>query len=249
MNRSPLFLALLVTGLAGTTPTLAAKPDPVLAPAAVTPEEVGDAGSFGKNMKWLGLASGFVQLLDTCTPLPGDPAPENCIEVNPAPAITTFNLSNLDSVTLPGRSTDTLICHWQTPIVSYNAVNPTGAPSNFQLRVTPFYRIQSEVLADPTLIDPNTGLPFGGVLELALTSISKSAQMAPGEFGSEFITGTRMCIGGLVSKDSLISNYGLTEAQANRFFRRPITISLGIRGQSRLVDGASINIGTRFAGD
>jgi hypothetical protein len=249
MNRSSLFVALLAAGAAATAPALAAKPDPVLAPAAVTTEEVGDAGSFGKNMKWLGLASGYVQLLDTCTPLPGDPAPENCIEVNPAPAVTTFNLSNLDSVTLPGRSTETLICHWQTPIVSYSAVNPTASPASLQLRVTPVYRIQSDVLNDPALIDPGTGLPFGGVLELALTSINLSTQMQPGDFEFETITGTRMCIGGLVSKQSLVDTYGLTEAQANRFFRRPITISLGIRGQSRLVDGATINIGTRFVGD
>lgn len=249
MNRSSLFVALLAAGAAATAPALAAKPDPVLAPAAVTTEEVGDAGSFGKNVKWLGLASGYVQLLDTCTPLPGDPAPENCIEVNPAPAVTTFNLSNLDSVTLPGRSTETLICHWQTPIVSYSAVNPTASPASLQLRVTPVYRIQSDVLNDPALIDPNTGLPFGGVLELALTSINLSSQMQPGDFEFETITGTRMCIGGLVSKESLVGTYGLTEAQANRFFRRPITISLGIRGQSRLVDGATINIGTRFVGD
>jgi hypothetical protein len=249
MNRSSLFVALLAAGAAAATPALAAKPDPVLAPAAVTTEEVGDAGSFGKNLKWLGLASGFVQLLDTCTPAPGDPAPENCIEVNPAPAVTTFNLSNLDSVTLPGRSTDTLICHWQTPIVSYSAANTTGASASFQFRVTPVYRIQSEVLNDPALIDPTTGLPFGGVLELALTSINLSSQMQPGDFEFETITGTRMCIGGLVSKESLVGTYGLTEAQANRFFRRPITISLGIRGQSRLVDGATINVGTRFVGD
>lgn len=247
MKRSSLFLALLATGLA--TPALAAKPDPVLAPAAVTTEEVGDAGSFGKNVKWLGLASGFVQLLDTCTPAPGEPAPLNCIEVNPAPAVTTFNLGNLDSVTLPGRSAETLICHWQTPIVNYSAANTTASSSVFQLRVTPVYRIQSEVLNDPSLIDPSTGLPFGGALELALTSINLSSQMAPGDFEFETITGTRMCIGGLVSKDSLVGTYGLSEAQANRFFRRPITISLGIRGQSRLVDGATINVGTRFVGD
>lgn len=249
MNRPPLFLALLATALAGTAPALAGKPGPIAAPAAVTTEEVGDADSFGRNVKWLGLASAFVQLSDTCTPAPGDPPPENCVVVNPAPAATNFHVPDLDSVTLPPRSTQSLICHWQTPIVSYSAQNPTGAPASFSLRVAPVYRIENEVLNEPGLIDPNTGLPYGGVIELALTSINKSSTLAAGDFEFESITGTRMCIGGLISKANLIAAYGLSEAQATRFFRRETTIRVGLRGQARLVENANINIGTRFVGD
>lgn len=247
MNRLPLFVALLATGLAGTTPVLAAKP--VAAPSAVTTEEVGDAGSFGRNVKWLGLASAFLQLSDSCTPAPGDPPLENCIVLNPAPAATSFNFPDLDRVTLPPRSSESLICHWQTPIVSYNASNPTGAPASFSLRVTAVYRIENEVLDEPGLTDPNTGLPLGGAIELPLTSIFEAGSMDPGEFDSEFITGTRMCIGGLVSRDSLVGNYGLSEAQARRFFNRQTTIRLGLSGQARLVENASLNLGTRFVGD
>jgi len=246
MNRPALLLALLATGLA---PAHAAKPDPAPAPAAVTAEDVGDADSFGKNVKWLGLLSGFVQLQESCTPAPGDPPLENCIELNPAPAATSFNLVDVDRVVLPARSTDTLICHWQTPIVGYSAANTTGAPEQFSLRVTPTYRIENEVLNDPALTDPNTGLPLAGTIVLPLTSINQSSQMAPGGSGFEVITGTRMCIGGLVTRDSLIRTYGLSEAQATRFFRRETTIRLDLVGQTRLVDSANINVGTRFVGD
>ena len=249
MNRPSLFLALLATGLAGSAPALAAKPGPVLAPAAVTTEEVGDAGSFGKNVKWLGLVSGFVQLQESCTPAPGDPPPTNCVEVNAAPAPTSFNLVDVDRITLPPGSTETLLCHWQTPIVSYSAFNPTGGPAMFSLRVTPTYRIENEVLNDPALVDPGSGLPLAGAIVLPLTSINRSSQMDPGDSEFESITGTRMCIGGLISRESLIGNYGLSEAQARRFFRRETTIRLDLVGQARLVDSASINIGTRFVGD
>lgn len=249
MNRSSLFLALLATSVAGLAPAHAAKPEPVLAPAAVTTEEVGDAGSFGKNIKWLGLLSGFVQLQESCTPAPGDPPLENCIEVNPAPATTSFNLVDVDRVVLPPRSTETIICHWQTPIVSYSAGNDTGAPAQFSVRVTPTYRIENEVLNDPALLDPNTGLPLAGSIVLPLTSINHSAQMAPGDSEFEVITGTRMCIGGLVTRDSLINTYGLSETQATRFFRRTTTIRLDLVGHTRLVDSANINVGTRFVGD
>ena len=249
MNRSPLFLALLGTALAGTASAAKPDPEPALVAAAVTPEEVGDANSFGKNVKWLGLLSGYVQLQESCTPAAGDPPLENCIEVNPAPTPTSFNLVDVDRVILPGRSTETLICHWQTPIVSYSANNSTAGPAQFSLRVTPTYRIENDVLNDPALLDPNTGLPFAGAIVLPLTSINRSARMDPGEFEFESITGTRMCIGGLITRESLINTYGLTPAQAKRFFRRTTTIRLDLVGQARLVDSANINIGTRFVGD
>ena len=62
-------------------------------------------------------------------------------------------------------------------------------------------------------------------------------------------TGTRSCIAGLVSRRSLIETHGLSEAQADRFFREPITIRMDISGQVQRVESASIIYGTRFTGD
>jgi hypothetical protein len=272
MTRSTLFLAVLASCLA--VPALAedsfrspavaeskaagkmaaARADRVaksgaVTAAAVTVEEVGDANSFGKPVKWLGLMSGFVSLSSDCTPPAGEPADPNCITLNPAPAATPFNAVDLASITLPGKSAETLLCHWQTPLVSYSLSNDTLAAQVANFRATPRYRIESEVLDDPALINPGTGLPFGGSFEVALTSFNKSKVIEPGYFESETLSGTRMCIGGLVSKAALIDQYGLTEAQAKRFFRKPITITLGISGQARMVNGASINFGTRITGD
>jgi hypothetical protein len=99
------------------------------------------------------------------------------------------------------------------------------------------------------LSDPNTGVPYDGAIELGLTGIFTSQTLQPGESLQDLDTGTRACIAGLVSKQNLIGTYGLTEAQADRFFRRPVTIRFGLRGSARLVEDAAINVGTRFYGD
>lgn len=217
--------------------------------AAVTPEEVGDADSFGRNVKWLGLLSAYVYLAEDCTPAPGDPVDPRCITVNPAPAATVINAPDLATITLPGRSAETLLCHWQTPIVQVSFANFTVNPGNYQFRVTPTYRFESEVLDDPTLIDPATGLPFGGQINTGLSAINQSGSIEPGEHRFESITGTRMCIGGIITKANLMNQYGLSEAQARKFFKKPITITIGLTGNARMVDGANINFGTRFTGD
>jgi len=275
MYRNPLFIAFALAALAA--PAAQADPDsrfhspPVaeslkagklaaaradfeakagkITAAAVTQAEVGDADSFGRNVKWLGLVAGSISLQTDCTPPMGSPPNPNCITVGPAPNLTSFNVANLGSITLPGKSSRSLLCHWQTPIVYYFASNNTGAPQSLQLSATPVYRIESEVLNDPGLINPGTGLPYGGVIQTGLTAIIKSHTLGAGEFETELDTGTRMCIASIISKHSLINAYGLSPAQANEFFKKPITITLGISGQSRMIESASIYFGTRFVGD
>ena len=220
-----------------------------IAPTALTIEEVGDPDTFGKPLKWLGLVSINLLLTDNCSPVAGEPALENCIQLAPAPAATPINAPDLASITLPGRSAETLLCHWQTPIVSYSLANYTGAPAQYAFRLSPTYRFESEVLDDPALINPATGLPFGGSLSTTLTSVNRFGTLQPDDYEVQYESGTRMCIGGVLSQRSLVQQWGLTEAQARRFFRRPITIVMGLSGNARLVESASINFGTRFIGD
>jgi hypothetical protein len=252
MIRIPLYTLLLATLLptahaedfmprarSGDARQAAARPAPLGAP--VTPEQVGDAGSFGRDMHWLGLLDGNVNLAQDCSGAAGA-----CQVLAPG-GFTTFDFADLGSVALPARSTHSLICHWQTPIVFYSAHNPGGAPQEFNFRVTPYYTIESEVLDGPS--DPNTGVPYGGEIELPLTGIFTAQTLAPGASISDVATGTRACIGGLVSAQSLQSQWGLTAAQADDFFRGPVTIRMGIRGNAQMLEDASIYIGTRFVGD
>jgi len=171
------------------------------------------------------------------------------VTLNPAPQLTTFSLANLDSITLPRRSSHSLLCHWRTPVAVYFANNSTGTRQQTRFQVFPVYRIESDVLNDPALVEPGTGLPLGGVIELPLTAINIMQGIEPGETQREDFRGTRSCIAGLISKASLMENYGLSDAQVRDFFRNPITISMGLEGLSQMVDFASINFGTRIMGD
>ena len=118
MIRKSLFALLIATALpsAYAAPGAPAADKPVV-PLAVTTEEVGDADSFGRGVVWLGLVSGYGRLSTDCSADPADTTP--CQTISAAPATTTFDFSDLDVLVLPARSTRSLICQSQTPIVSW----------------------------------------------------------------------------------------------------------------------------------
>lgn len=220
--------------------------DPAAAKAAPTAAEVGDADSFDRKLNWLGLLSSYIYLQTDCV-VPGEPLDPRCVQLNPSPDFTSFQAPDLASITLPGKSTNSLVCHWQTPIVSVGFANFTAATEQYRFQVFPMYRIESEVLLG--LSDPNTGTPYNGAIEVGIGAINVSGSISPGEYNVEQFTFTRACIGGLVSKQSLVNGYGLTESQAKQFFKKPITITMSLNGNARMVDAANINFGTRFVGD
>lgn len=240
------FVALL------TVAAYVAAPASVIA-APLTDADVGDADSFGKKVVWIGLVqTGVVVLAEDCTPDPDFPPGPNdqCVTLSAAPASTSFSYPDLGHVTLPGKSTDTLICHWVTPLVSYGFHNTTGAAAlaRFTLRAT--YRLESAVLANPALMNPLTGLPFNGGIDIpGLPTYRNHQTIADGATQSHIIQSTRTCIEGMISKSTLVNTYGLTEAQAKSFFANPVTIRAGVSGDAALVSGASIIVGTRFTGD
>jgi hypothetical protein len=105
------------------------------------------------------------------------------------------------------------------------------------------------VLDDPALIDPGTGLPFGGVLTVGLSTFHSTHTLQPGELDSKTLFLSRACIAGVVNKRALVENYGLSEAQAKEFFKKPMTLSLGSRGSVGLAEAASYFYGLRLYGD
>lgn len=227
----------------------------VHAKAGPTDAEVGDSESFGKNVKWIGLLqTGNVSLQTDCTPVPGDPPPgpdDRCVTLNPAPAITTFDLPDIGRIKLPGRSTNSLLCHWLSPIALYTMQNTTGAfAPNATFTLAPYIVVENPVLADPSLIDPSTGLPFGGRLETSFAATYRdSMSMQPGERQSRRWSESRTCIAGFISKKNLVEGLGLTDAQARNFFRSDMTLRFGLRGTAQLVTNASLIYGLRVMGD
>ena len=217
--------------------------------AAPTVEQVGDADSFGRNIVWLGLASTFINLSDTCPTDPENPD-ELCQVLAPAPALTSFNFQDAARLTLPGKSTHSLLCYWFSPVLTVNYANVGATRALGRFRYTPTLTVENPVLADPALIDPTTGAPFGGKLLTSMTS-SESYQV-PLEPGVSFTERTRdsaVCMAGLLTRRSLVDNYGLTEAQAKEFFKQPTTIRMNVSGSAQNVGFASLVFGLRVVGD
>ena len=220
--------------------------------AAAVGSEVGDPDSFGRNVRFIGtLQSGTVTLANDCTPDPSfPPGPDDhCQVLNAAPSSTAFTIPDVGRVVIPGKSAHSVFCHWQTPFVVYQFSNFTGAyQPNARFIVTPSYTIQNPVLNDPALIDPATGLPFGGQFEIALSGIRHSRSLQPGELQTERENATRVCLGGMVSKQMLVG-MGLTSAQADKFFKKDTVVTMNLQGSASMVEFASIIYGVRFVGD
>jgi hypothetical protein len=220
------------------------------APATTT---VGDTDSFGRYVKYIGLMStGFILVQSDCSVAATGPlGPEDhCVVTNPAPANTSFTIPDVARMIIPGKSTNSLFCHTQTPVVTYAFANNTGVyQPNARFALTPSYTIQNAVLNDPSMIDPTTGLPFNGQLKLSLAGIRHGRSLQPGENQIERDNNTRACISGLVSKANLVDSFGLTAVQAANFFKNDSIITMSLTGQAAMVDFAAINYGTRFYGD
>ena len=226
---------------------ITAKVAPPLYP--VTEDEVYDVDSFGRNVRWLGLTSAWVTLTPAC-PKPTRPD-EHCQNINTTPGATTvFDFQDAARIKLPKYATNSLLCYWFSPLLTVQYSNPTASRVLGRLSYSPTLTLESDVLNDPALIDPTTGLPFGGKLQTGMTS--SELFEVPLEAGVTFTERTRdstVCMAGLISHKALINSYGLSEAQADDFFSGPITVRLNVRGNVRYVSDASFVFGLRLVGD
>ena len=216
--------------------------------AGVTEESVGDPYSFGRAKTYLGVVQVHsVALRNDCT---GYPPEGNCVELLPAPAATTVDEMDLGTIELPGKATKSLLCFTFTPFANWQWTNDTGARQIAEMGLSPRVRIESEVLDDPSLIDPNTGLPFNGVLlDSTVSTFYQSRTIDPGEVDYQFNATTRSCTAGLVNVRFLRDSYGLSPKQIDQFFRHPITVTFGVWGRVSMVDSGSYSVGVRLYGD
>lgn len=217
--------------------------------AAPSQDDVGDVDSFGRALVWLGVAQGDIDLSAACPPDDGDPT-THCADLNPAPALTSFAFDDIAHLTLPGKSANSLLCYWFSPLLSVDYFNPGAASDVGLLSYSPTLTVESEVLDDPALVDPTTGAPFDGKLTTSMTSSEHfEVPLSPGQQQFERSRDSAVCIAGLLSKRALVDTYGLTDAQAKQVFKKPITIRLNVSGSARLVDEANLVFGLRIVGD
>lgn len=216
--------------------------------AAPTLDAVGDVDSFGRALRWLGVTQMNITLSDSCPPPGGDDSA--CAVLNPAPATTAFDFEDVARITLPGKAANSLLCHWLSPFLDIGYANPTAAAAVARLTYQPTLTVESEVLDDPALIDPTTGLPFGGRLLTGMTASERfEMPLDAGQVIGERTRDSAVCIAGFLNRRALVQNYGLTEAQAKQFFKQPITVRMNISGSARYVSNANLIFGLRIVGD
>ena len=214
-------------------------------PASPMPDGTGDPDSFGRSVQWLGLTDGEVDLLDDCT---GDTFA--CQTLTPAPGVTNFSYSDLGHITLPARAAHSLLCYWFSPFLTISYGNDSAASVVARLNYTPTVTIENPLLDDPSLIDPTTGLPFGGQLLTGMTSAQAFEIPLPAATHiTERTRDSAVCIAGLISRDTLVRLFGLSDAQARDFFRHDMTLRLNVSGSAQYVDAATLYFGWRLVGD
>lgn len=233
---------------------IAPKRAPIMAAAAppiypVTVDDVYDVDSFGRYVKWLGLASAFVNIQTGCEK-PTSPD-EYCQEMNPTVgAVTSFAFNDAARIKLPKYATNSLLCYWFSPVLTFTWSNPTATRATGRLRYTPTLTIENPVLADPALIDPTTGAPFGGQLLTSMTSSERFEEsLEPGVTLNERARDSTVCMAGFISRRALIETYGLSETQADDFFASPTTIRLNVSGSTQYIGNASFVFALRVVGD
>ena len=109
------------------------------------------------------------------------------------------------------------------------------------------WRIESEVLNDPTLINQGTGLPFNGFIENGSNLATENFSIEAGAERDIQVFYTRTCNAGHLTRSGLVE-MGLTEAQAREVFRKPITLRFGA-GISVSWGNAFMTPGFRIFGD
>jgi hypothetical protein len=183
--------------------------------------------------------------------------PNQCVIVPSADpgGVTSFSFPDLGSISIPARSTKTII--WPVFVLNtnYTLSNTNGSPLPGIFRTWIDFTIESDVLKDPSLIDPNSGLPYNGRLATNFKDVYGEARsLAPGEFDSKFLRAGSTGLGAFST--SLLEDPGSQNLPANvvrELFASPMTIRFGLEGFVRLIDPDSHSavtfVGVRLFGD
>lgn len=217
--------------------------------APPTAEDVGDVGSFGHNAQYMGAASGFINLTASCPPDPS-PTPNNqCFNLAPAPAQTNFDAQDILRIKLPKKATRTIIYPALNFFINYQLENTTGV---FQpqgvFSYTALLTVESDVLLDPSIIDPQTGLPANGKLVNQFSYIYRDDRSMDTN-DRQRLRETLVRVGNAgINKDALVAQ-GLAPGVVDDLFKSAMTIRMSVTGTARLVTDASITCNMRLFGD
>lgn len=246
INKTLKLFALVISTLALVGGLRAAPP---------TVGDVGDVDSFGSNAKYMGAASGFITLSPACTPAPTPVPPataddNQCFNLSLAPATTTFSAQDICRINLPKNSTTDLIYPVLTFFTNYQLQNSTGvAQPQAIFLYSASLTLVSAVLNDPSIIDPNTGLPANGQLIFVFSpnQFRVDRSLAVGERVRNRLDYSRAGNAG-INKATLLSE-GFSQHVVNEIFNKPMTIRMDVTGTAQFVTDATITCNMRLFGD
>lgn len=220
--------------------------------AAPSAADVGDAETFGHAALYMGAATGGIALSPDCSAIP-TPTPSapgfQCFTLNPAPATTTFDAQDICFIKLPKNATRNVIYPVVNIFLNYQLENTTGVvqPSG-RLFFNASLSIESDVLLDPSIIDPLTGLPANGKLIGQFPSIyNDDRRMDVDDRHRQRINVVRVGNTG-ITKAQLVSQ-GLSQSVVDDLFKSAMTIRMSVSGIARLVTDASLTGNVRLFGD
>jgi hypothetical protein len=220
-------------------------------------DDVGDADSFGRNAQYMGAQSGFITLqTDPCpSPTPG-PSPstnpangDQCFQITDTTVTTPFDAENSARINLPKNATRDIIYPVLNFFYFYNMNNTTAGSAQARFQLTANITVVSDVLNDPSCIDPNTSAPCGGKLVFQFTPnrVFGDRHLDAGEHAQVRMTLTRAGNAG-ISKANLIAS-GLSSSLVDKLFNKPMTLQLSAVGTAKNVDFAQITANMRLFGD
>ena len=225
-----------------------------------TADDVGDVDSFGHNAQYMGDASGFITLqTDPCTtptptPTPSPPSvnPANsdqCFQIVDTSVSQAFDAENSCRINLPKSATRTIIYPVLNFFYTYNMNNTTVSAGQARFQFTANITIVSDVLNDPSIIDPMTMAPAMGKLQFQFTPnrVFDDRHLDAGEHAQMRLTLTRAGNAG-ISKSQLVG-LGLSQTVVDKLFKNAMTLQLNVVGTVKLVDFAQITDNMRLFGD
>ncbi|MCD9029797.1 hypothetical protein LDO26_16515 [Luteimonas sp. BDR2-5] len=217
--------------------------------------DVGDAASFGRTLRWLGVMQADVALDPVCDPsltTSGTTQATRCVVALPAPQTSYFQHDAVVRIRLPANASHSLLCPWLSPYLRATYANPNppgGAAVVGRLSVRPTLTIDNAALSAPGLVDPNTDAPLAGRLTIPLTATETLELPLPAD--TRVVRHERdssVCIAG-ISRRLLTTSYGLSAAQADAFFANPMTVGLDIGGSLQYIEDGWLTFGLRLIGD
>jgi hypothetical protein len=218
--------------------------------AQITDADVGDAASFGKEVRFFGTASlvGTVYLHKTCLPADITLEPnDKCLIINSTTNSVVFDLRDLGRITFPENTFQNVIYPQSKNFLNYELINTGTINKTGFYNYRPYITFESAVLNDLSLINPNTGQPFAGKIDINLSGYRTfRSTLVP---GGNFSNLDSYSIHSSFTKKSFVDSYGLSSATVDKIFQNKIVIRLNIKGSATLINTGYVFYNVRFLGN